>query len=237
MGSNVNKRMENLTLEVTDDYVHIEFPSSVEILSSAVLNGGHTYADGILNLRVPKNESDEGGEFLPPEVTIEKYIQEHNWNGEHVGMMTAAKMESFAEYFIEKDDVKIQCFVTLGLSNARRAGDKADWPYFDETVLKPGTINIIFGTNANLTKEAMVECIMMITEAKAAAMQDLIVISPISDKIATGTGTDSVVVFNGQGREIRYCGKHVLFGEMLATAVYNAINASVDKLMKIFFDV
>lgn len=235
MGSNLKKRMENLNLEITDNYVHIKFNSPVEMLSSAVLNGGHTYADGILNLRVVKDE--EKNEFLPPEITLDKYIKEHNWNGKYVGMMTAAKMESFAECFIEIDDVQVQCFVTVGISNARRAGDKADWPYFDETELKKGTINIVFGTNANLTKEAMVECIMMVTEAKAAAMQDLNVISTVSNKIATGTGTDSVIIFNGKGRKIRYCGKHVLFGEILAKSVYNAINSSIDNLMKIYFDI
>jgi adenosylcobinamide amidohydrolase len=48
---------------------------------------------------------------------------------------------------------------------------------------------------------------------------------------ASGTGTDAIAVVNGRGPvKIRYCGKHALFGEMLAKAVIEALTASLDQL-------
>jgi adenosylcobinamide amidohydrolase len=59
-------------------------------------------------------------------------------------------------------------------------------------------------------------------------MRKLGVKSPVSRTIATGTGTDAIAVANGFGPEtIRYCGKHVLFGEMLASAVIETITDSL----------
>ena len=73
---------------------------------------------------------------------------------------------------------------------------------------------------------------MLAAEAKTVAMRKLGVKSPVSGKIVTGTGTDAIAVVNGVGLEtIRYCGKHVLFGEMLASVVIDAITESLsDKL-------
>jgi iron complex transport system ATP-binding protein len=59
-------------------------------------------------------------------------------------------------------------------------------------------------------------------------LQDLNVKSPVSGKIATGTGTDSCAVASGSGPVVDYCGKHVLFGELLAKAVYQALKKSLE---------
>jgi len=81
---------------------------------------------------------------------------------------------------------------------------------------------------AQLTDAASIEAILIITEAKAAALQDAKIISPISNKIATGTGTDSVAVVSGHGPEtISYCGKHVLFGEILGRLVMETVASSI----------
>jgi len=74
----------------------------------------------------------------------------------------------------------------------------------------------------------MVECIMMATEAKSACLQNLGVKSPVSGEIATGTGTDSCAIACGTGPKVEYCGKHVLFGELLAKAVYKALKESLE---------
>lgn len=110
-------------------------------------------------------------------------------------------------------------------------GDPADIKSFGDSKLDPGTINIILGTNAKLSKAAMVEAIMIVSEAKAAVMQELNILSPVSGKIATGTGTDSVVIFNGCKKQINYCGKHVLFGEMIARVVSKSIKESLNDIV------
>ena len=69
---------------------------------------------------------------------------------------------------------------------------------------------------------------MIVTEAKAAVLRESGIRSPVSNKIATGTGTDAIAVVSGHGPEtVRYCGKHVLFGEILGRLVTDALTASV----------
>lgn len=68
---------------------------------------------------------------------------------------------------------------------------------------------------------------MTITEAKAAVLRDRGVLSQVSDCVATGTGTDAVAVFCAGGFEARFCGKHVLAGELVARAVMEALTASL----------
>jgi adenosylcobinamide amidohydrolase len=75
----------------------------------------------------------------------------------------------------------------------------------------------------------MVEAVITTTEAKTAALQNLGIKSPVSDNLATGTGTDAVAIVSGHGSiKISYCGKHVVFGEILAKLVIEAVCASLN---------
>ena len=143
-------------------------------------------------------------------------------------MMTSASMDSFRRVSRSSQGVEISAMVTAGISNARCAGDRADWRTFQPDANPTGTINIIILTNAMMSHAAMVESVMTVTEAKTVAMRKLGVKSTVSGEIVTGTGTDAIAVVNGFGPEtIHYCGKHVLFGEMLASAVIVAITGSL----------
>ncbi|MCI1943661.1 adenosylcobinamide amidohydrolase [Clostridium luticellarii] len=229
---NENLDFNNARLEVTDNHVHINFSEPVEILSSAILNGGFTRASNIVNVKVGQNKNKDSNKiFPPPEVTLQQYIKSKKWEGSSVGIMTAANMKSFRTSREVQGSVIVQSFITLGVSNARRAGDTADWKSFNSHSPKPGTINIILGTNARLSKAAMVEAIMIISEAKTCVMQDFNILSSVSGKTATGTGTDSCVVFTGTGENIDYCGKHVLMGEMVAKAVLKALKDSLSEIV------
>ena len=221
----IDSQLTNVT--VSEHHVHLHFDSPVEVISSAVLNGGQIRANHILNLKVAASANDEKLILPPPDITLINYAESNGWKGTSVGMMTSALMSSFRHEFIQHEDVFVECFLTAGISNASRAGDPADWRSFGNGNAKAGTINIILGTNAKLTKAAMVEAVMIISEAKAAILQQLNILSVVSQKIATGTGTDSIAVFNGSGRQINYCGKHVLFGEMISTVVSKAIESSL----------
>ena len=105
-------------------------------------------------------------------------------------MMTSARMASFRSVHRSARGVEISVLVTAGISNARRAGDPAEHRVFDEAEIKPGTINVIILTNAVLTQAAQVEAVMVATEAKTAVLQDIGATSPVTGKMATGTGTD-----------------------------------------------
>jgi len=75
-----------------------------------------------------------------------------------------------------------------------------------------------------MSQTPLVEAVMLASEAKAVALRKLGIRSPVSGSIATGTGTDAIAISSGSGpAEIKYSGKHVTFGEMLASSVIEAI--------------
>ena len=215
-------------IEHTSGYVHIEFPNTRRVLSSAPHNGGLVDAHHLLILRVMENFNGTKGPFEPLADTFRNYCRRKEWSGVTVGMMTSARMTSFRNVRRSARDVEISVLVTAGISNARRAGDPAEHRVFDEVEIKPGTINVIILTNAVLTQAAQVEAVMVATEAKTAVLQDIGATSPVTGKTATGTGTDAVAVVSGSAPpEICYCGKHTLFGEMLASATMDALFSSL----------
>ena len=74
----------------------------------------------------------------------------------------------------------------------------------------------------------MIEAVITATEAKTAALQNLGIKSPASGTPATGTGTDAIAVACGHGSiKVQYCGKHVIFGEILAKLVIEALTSSL----------
>ena len=214
----------------TPDRLVIHLSKPHWVLSSAPFNGGVTHADRLLILKVMDNFDGGKGPYEPLEQTFQNYCDQNNWPGVTVGMMTSAKMTSFRQIHRQSQGLEISLLVTAGVSNARRAGDPAEYRSFDNAEITGGTINIILLTNATLTPAAQVEAVMVVTEAKAAALQDLGVTSPITGKTATGTGTDAIAIVNGfRTPTIAFCGKHTLFGEMLASATLEAISSSLQK--------
>ena len=220
--------MNRFRIEHNTAHIHVQLTEHLMTLSSAVLNGGLVKADHILNLRVAKNCEGEKGASEPSVVTLEKYSRMMDWKGVTVGMMTAADAESFRNVKRVEQKVEVRALVTAGITNARRAGDPADCRDMGVSAPANGTINIIILTDAILTPAAMVEAVSMVAEAKSAALQNLDIRNPETGSLATGTGTDAVAIVSGNGpSEIRYCGKHTLFGEMLAATVIEAITSSL----------
>lgn len=213
------------TIDHTQNHIHVEFCSPHRVLSSAVLNGGIIQADHIVNLKVPKHFAYSE----TPELSITKYCADAAWKGTTVGMMTAAPMDSLRIARESVQNIDVVVLVTAGLSNPRRAGDRAEHRDMTAESEEIGTINIIAMTSAILPESAMIEALMIVTEAKSAALQEAGIMSPVSNKIATGTGTDAIAVVSGHGPErVAYCGKHVLFGEVLGRLAIEAVTSSIN---------
>ncbi len=204
-------------IDHNSEHVLIRFDEQREVLSSAPLYGGLQMADGIVNRCVTNNDGS-----IPE---LEHYIYEQTGSRRMVGLMTAASMKSFRHTRYHTGDISLSALVTCGLGNARRAGDPAD------ESIHIGTINSIIICEMHLTPAALVEAVAMVTEAKAATLQDLAIRSLVSGKIATGTGTDAVAIVNGptghHQPSLPWCGKHTHAGYALAhalsTALYNSI--------------
>lgn len=209
------------------DFLTLSFSSPQQALSSAILMGGNTTVQSILNLRVDAAQmTDE-----PAQQTLQVKAQSLGLAASTIGMMTAASMNSVRLVQAKSADVLFTILISSGLGNARRAGDKADMPEFEpQQTDKHGTINIILLLNKPLSSAAQVEAIMMITEAKACALQQLQVKSPISGLTASGTGTDSCAVICPEPDtpvdEIPFVGKHLHLGQQLSRAVISAVKSA-----------
>jgi adenosylcobinamide hydrolase len=60
-------------------------------------------------------------------------------------------------------------------------------------------------------------------------LQTLDIRSPVSSQPATGTGTDSIAIAaDSKAKKIQYFGKHVVFGEILARLVIEAVISSIN---------
>ncbi len=211
-------------LQHNSDHIHVTFSSPQRVMSSAILNGGLIKADHIVNRKV----SHDSSSCEAPEKSLINYANTQGWQGNVVGMMTAASMNSLRIEQACVEGVDITVLVTTGISNARRAGDKADVREILSTTEEVGTINLILICSAKLTDAAMLEAVMVATEGKAAALQDANILSPVSHLVATGTGTDAIAVVSGNGpQEIAFCGKHVLLGECIGRLVIAAVTSSL----------
>lgn len=216
------------SLHHNNDHVHLAFSSPQRVMSSAILNGGLVHADHILNRKVPKSAPENPSSIEAPDISLGRYAEAQGWKGKVVGMMTAAPMASLCIEHACIEGVDVTVLVTTGMNNARRAGDKADVQELMAATEEVGTINLVLICSARLTDAAMLEAVMLATEAKAAALQDANVLSPVSGLLATGTGTDAIVVVSGDGpEEIAFCGKHVLLGEVIGRLVITAITKSL----------
>lgn len=222
------KLTEKILVEQTLNHLHIQFGPPYQVLSSAALSGGFADASHILNLKVEKGSSALNSAFKSPDVELADYCEKQGWQGTTVGMMTAASMNSCRMVKAAQQGVDVIVLVTTGLSNVRRAGDYAEHRQIMPAASDVGTINIICLTSMGMVPAAMIEAVMTVTEAKTAALQNLGIKSPVSNEPATGTGTDAIAIAaDPTAEKIKYCGKHVLFGELLARLVIDAVTSSI----------
>jgi adenosylcobinamide amidohydrolase len=222
---------DGVMLEQTPNHVHLAFEQPQRVLSSAVLNGGFAQASHFVNMKV---STECPLDLEDPVITLRRYCRERGWQGEAIGMMTAASMKSFRATYDCVGGESLAVVVTTGLGNARRAGDASGCADLTSLPRKAGTINMAIVTSAVLTDAAMVEMVSVITEAKAAILQELGIKSPVSGKLATGTGTDAVAIFSGdsesQHERVRFTGKHTLIGERTAQMVIATLHDSINYL-------
>lgn len=141
-------------------------------------------------------------------------------------LFTGVNMDNLCVKRESFKDMEVYALVTAGVkSNAVRMS--ADEGMFYEL----GTINTILLSNVRLTGRAMQRAIISATEAKTAALQDLDIrskYSPLRHQ-ATGTGTDNIIVVEGNGRPIDNTGGHSKMGELIARAVYSAVYEGISK--------
>lgn len=154
-------------------------------------------------------------------------------------MSTAANMDYASIQTLSWDGLQVTAIVTAGVQgNATRAGDPAK---FHENISSDGkrtwnptppllgTINTILLFSFPLEAGTLAQALIVATEAKTAALQDLNVGSLASGSMATGTGTDQVIIACPHATPTRQsAGTHSRVGEMIGKVVHRATKEALE---------
>ena len=119
------------------------------------------------------------------------------------GMGTAADMENVAIESLNYKELTVTAIVTGGIeTNGGRVGDPADYYKPAEKPDKLGTINIILILDADMPPGTLARALVTCTEAKTAAIQELLAGSNYSTGLATGSGTDQTIIVANSDSEL-----------------------------------
>lgn len=223
------------TVKRYSDSIVVSFKDHRKVLSTSHLNGGYRE-----DLKFVYNHNINSGMGLKQAITSDVYEEHMRLVSTELeldpnisaGLLTAASMENAAIRSEKYDELTVTAIVTAGVvMNGGRVGDPA---FFHErqgeTVeVKHGTINILLYIDADLPAETMTRAMITCTEAKTAALQELMAGSCYSRGLATGSGTDGVaVISNGiSSSRLIYAGKHSKLGELIGRTVKAAVKEAL----------
>ncbi len=207
------------------DVGYAVFEERMEVLSSAVLNGGDSMASAIFIMQVPKDYCCD--DPLTDAVRVRDAL---GLPEDTVGMMTAAEVgRVFNSSLGECNGVEAVAIATAGLSNHVVAGETLD-NYPERRVVSDaraariaGTINIAVLSPSPLTMTGKVNLLIPLVEAKSAAMAD-------RGYRETGTTSDSMAVLCPVGDDrVDYTGTGSDIGIAAARAVRSAVGFALEQ--------
>lgn len=219
----------------TGKSIFVQFRDKRKVLSTAHLNGGYREdLEAVFNF---DSKPDDGKEYCMRSDTYEEELKlvarELGLNPEKTaGISTSVSMENVSIRTTNYKDLTVTAIVTAGIAvNAGRIGDPASF-YESEgqvVMLQPGTINIILSINADMLPGTLARTIVTCTEAKTAAVQELMARSMFSRGLATGSGTDETIVIcnSDYKHKLNFAGKHSKLGELIGITVMEAVKEAL----------
>lgn len=217
-----------------DKSIVIYFSGARKILSTSLYNGG--YHD---DYTAVYNYDAKQGAGMPCEMLADTYVEHMRLVSKRLaldpdkvsGMGTAASMENAVVETLSFKELTVTAIVTGGIeTNGGRAGDSADY-YKPMPKPKYGTINIMLLLDCDMPEGTMARALVTCTEAKTAAIQELLEGSKYSNGIATGSGTDQTIIIANSESELYMegAGKHSKLGELIGKTVKNAVKKALAK--------
>ena len=226
------------------DYLHhykkslvLCFAGPRDVLSTGPIGGGFR-----TDLQAVFNNDCNPGSGMSCELRADTYeehmellaLEDLGLDPKHcTGIATAASMDNVAVKSMSYDDFTVTAIVTGGVRvNASRVGDPAVWHEkagISHSVT-PGTINIILHIDAALSPGALTRALVTCTEAKTAALQELLAPSRYSNGIATGSGTDGTILIANpkSSTYLTNAGKHCKLGEYIGKTVKEAVKEALN---------
>lgn len=226
----------------TGDEIHryrksivIRFNDKRKVVSTSVLNGGYRE-----DITAVFNHDSNPGAGMASMLRTDSYENdlklistELDLNPDTTtGKTTAASMDNVSIKSAVFEDLTVTAIVTGGVEvNGGRVGDPAS--YYERkgqtVMIKEGTINIILNIDADLPPGILNRALVTCTEAKTAALQELMAGSNYSRGLATGSGTDGTIVIANPTSEIilTNAGKHSKLGELIGITVKTAVKEAL----------
>lgn len=218
-----------------DKSIVIYFKGKRKVLSTSVYNGGYHE-----DFQAVYNYDAKVGSGMPCEVLADTYVEHMKLISERLavnpakvsGMGTAASMENAAIETLTYKDLTVTAIVTGGIeTNGGRVGDPADFYRPLEKPDKFGTINIMLVLDCDLPPGSLTRALVTCTEAKVAAIQELLEGSKYSNGISTGSGTDTTIIVANSDSNLYLegAGKHSKLGELIGRTVKNAVKEALNR--------
>lgn len=205
-----------ITIHQKADAIHVQSAELLTTVSSSFFGGGFQRVRHILNANVAKDYCSDS-----PAADLRVIASRCGVNGAFVGLLTAVPMHKARILFSGEGDLRVGVVVTAGVGNATSAGVSP--PHRAQ----PGTINIIVLLDAKLSRAAMLNAIITVTEAKSAVLHAMDIRTP-DGALATGTSTDTVTVATtGRGPAQPYAGPATVVGWLMAKTVRQAVQESL----------
>ena len=215
--------MLEMSVRRDDRLLCARFGQPHRVLSHAVVRPGLVEADAVAWCQV---DDDELAPPVDPARLLAARLVASGLPGA-VGLLTSADLAGCVDVERRIDGVAVRTVATVGLDNARRAGDPWD-------VGPPaGTINVLVRTSLPLADAALIEMLAIAVEARAMAVLEGGVASRRSGRPATGTGTDCTVVAAPCGEPVTaYAGKHTALGHLVGATVAEAVGRGVARWLE-----
>ena len=222
--------------------IAISFKAPRKVLSTSLLNGG--YREDLTGIFNHNCGPDDGSHC---KLRADTYLEHMRLLAvgagldpdRTTGMGTAALMENVAIVAKAYRELVVTAIATAGVEgNGGRVGDPAQHyaPGEKTAEHKPGTINIMLIIDADMPPGTLARALVTCTEAKTAALQELMVGSLYSTGLATGSGTDqSIVLANPvSSLYLEGAGKHSKLGELIGLTVKQAVTEALQKQNGLF---
>ena len=218
-----------------DKSIVICFQGKRKVLSTSLYNGGYHE-----DFTAVYNYDAKQGAGMPCEMLADNYVDHMQLISQRLalapekvsGMSTAASMENVAVETLKYKELTVTAIVTGGIeTNGGRVGDPADYYRPQEKSVKYGTINIMLVLDCDLAPGTIARALVTCTEAKTAAIQELLEGSKYSQGLATGSGTDQTIIVCNAESELYLdgAGKHSKLGELIGRAVIAAVKKALAK--------
>jgi adenosylcobinamide hydrolase len=233
--SESNAKRSQIKYRVLRDTLIIDLGKLYRVVSSAPRGGGIIRARSILNHQVPANPMKPGHHVMKkwcnPARFLGRLAVKIKAVSPVVGLMTAVPMKQLVIDREQSGTILVECFCTVGVTNAVRAGEQVVPKRGRSQSDRAGTINIILVTNATLAVPAMIGAVQVATESKTATLiRNKVRSTTERSCLATGTGTDAVALatsLEGHYR-IQYSGTHTEMGSMIGRLVARCVQKGLD---------